>query len=132
MDATLLLARVLGIFLVIAASAVLIRHRWFMEVFADLPRDGLARMIWSLLELLGGLFLLVAHNDWSSLPAAIITLAGWLTAIEGALLLLLPDPAAKRYIALFSKPAWYIGGAVLGLLAGACLAAFGFGLFGPA
>lgn len=130
MDNTLLLAQVLGVFLVIAAVAVLLRHRWFMDVFADLPRAGLVRMVWSLLELLGGLFLVFTHNDWSSLPAGIISLLGWATAIEGALLLLLPDPAVKRYIALFNKPAWYVGGGIAGVIAGLYLAAVGFGVLG--
>lgn len=132
MDNTVLLAKVLGVFLVVGGLAVLLRYRWFIDVFADLSREGLSRMIWALLELLGGLFLVVQHNDWSSLPAGIITLLGWLTAVEGGLLLLLPDPAVKRYMALFNKPAWYVGGGVVAVLLGAWLAGVGFGLIGGA
>lgn len=128
MDNTLLLAKVLGPFLVIGGAAALLRRHWFIDVFAGLWRSGLPRMIWALLELLGGLFLVVVHNEWSSLPAAAITLLGWMTMIEGALLLLLPDPAVKRYIALFNKPHWYLGGGVVAMLVGLWLAALGFGL----
>ncbi len=78
-------------------------------------------------EVLAGLFLVVMHNQWSPLPAAVITLIGWLLLLEGLLFLVLPDDLVGRFMATFNTESWYLAGGLLAIAAGAYLTAFGFG-----
>lgn len=127
MDVTVLLAKVLGLFLTIVGAAIMLRRHYFLPVFGSYPEQRLTRAVASLAQLLAGLFLVVMHNRWSPLPAAVITTIGWMALIEALIYLLLPDERVARFIGTFSKPSWYVFGGGLAVVTGAYLAAFGFG-----
>jgi hypothetical protein len=127
MAPTLLLAKVLGPFLMIVGATIMLRRDYFIEVFGEFPKQRLTRTIVALGELLAGLLLVVAHNVWSPLPAAIVTIVGWLAVIESLAYLLLPDAKIASLIATFNTPGWYVVGGVLAVAVGAYLTAFGFG-----
>lgn len=127
MTETIVLSRVLGIFLVIVGAAVLLRRHYFIPVFGAIVQERLVRAVVALIELLAGLFLVVVHNDWSSLQAGIITLFGWMAIVESSAYLLLPDSAVRKFIRFISTPAWYAAGGALAIVLGAWLALHGFG-----
>jgi hypothetical protein len=124
---TILLAKVLGLFLVIVGAAIMLRRRYFLPVFGAYPEQRLIRAVVSLAQLLAGLFLVTMHSVWSSFPAAIITIIGWMAVIEAGIYLLLPDDMVARFIRTFNTESWYIIGGVLAIAVGAYLATFGFG-----
>lgn len=128
MDLTIYLARVLGLFLIVAGFAMVTRRRYFMPVIGSFVEERLTRVIYAFIELLAGLFLVVGHNVWSPLPAAIITVFGWMAVLEAASYLLLPDETIERFVRSFNVPAWYVGGGTVVIALGAYLAGFGFGL----
>jgi len=128
MATTIVLAQALGLFLIIVGAAVMFRKRYFVPVIGEFVEERLSRMLMGMLELLAGLFLVVTHTDWSSLPAGIISTLGWLLVIEGTGYLLLSDRAVAWIIRTFNVKAWYVTGGALSILLGAYLAAFGFGL----
>lgn len=125
---TLLLAKVLGIFLLIVGVTLLLRRNYYVPVFAGFVRERLTRVVVSLAEILAALLLVMTHNDWSSLPAAIISALGWMALAEGGAYLVLPDQILDRFIATFNTPGWYVAGGVLAIVTGLYLAAHGFGL----
>jgi len=127
MALTVLLAKVLGLFLVIVGAAIMLRRRYFLPVFGVYPEQRLVRAVVSMAQLLAGLFLIVMHNVWWPLPAALITIIGWMVVIEAGIYLLLPDDMVSRFIRTFNTAAWYVFGGVLAIAVGAYLAAFGFG-----
>jgi hypothetical protein len=129
MDLTVYLARVLGLFLILTGAAMALRRRYFMPVIAGFVEQRLTRVLYAFIQLLAGLFLVVGHNEWSSPPAAIITIMGWLTVLEAAVYLLLPDETVDRYVRTFNVPGWYAGGGIAVILLGLYLAGFGFGWF---
>lgn len=124
---TVLLSKVLGVFLVIVGAAMILRRQYFPPIFAAIVEQRLLRAFIAMIELLAGLFLVVMHRGWSSLPAGIITLMGWMAIAESSAYLLLPDAVVARFIRSFSTPAWYFWGGVLALAIGLYLAAYGFG-----
>jgi hypothetical protein len=83
-----------------------VRRRYFLPVFASYPDQRLLRAVVSMAEVLAGLFLVVMHNRWSPLPAAVITVVGWLVLLEGLLYLALPDDRVRRFIATFNTEGW--------------------------
>ena len=128
METTLFLSQVLGLFLLIVGSAVLYRKQYLVPVIGEFVEERLMRMVMGILELLAGLFLVLAHTDWSSIPAGIITAIGYLLVIEGTAYLLLPDAAMRWVIRTFNVRLWYHLGGVLAIMLGAYLCAYGFAL----
>jgi hypothetical protein len=64
-DLTILLARVIGLFLIIIGAPILVRRRYLLSVFASYPAESLTRAVVSMREVLAGLLVVVMHNRWS-------------------------------------------------------------------
>src|SRR5690606_28842378 len=88
MEHTLYLSKSLGIGLVLIGLVIMVRHRYFIPIFATYAENRLVRAVASMIELFAGIFLVVAHNVWSPLPAAIVSIIGWMALLEGLLYLL--------------------------------------------
>ena len=126
MALTVLLAKVVGIVLAMIGGAILVRRRYFLPVFATWAEARLVRTTMSMIELLFGVYVVVAHNVWSPLPAALITILGWMAVLEATIYLFLPDPWVAKFIATFNTPAFYVVGGLLAIVVGVYLAGFGF------
>src|SRR5688500_16061919 len=87
MALTIFLAKVIGIVLVVTGAAILVRRHYFLPVFGAYVEERLVRTTMSMIELLAGVFLVVGHNVWSPLPAAIITVLGWMAVFEATVYL---------------------------------------------
>jgi uncharacterized membrane protein len=126
---TILLARVIGVFLILIGAMLLARRPYFLSVFTEFVRQRLVRTVISMAEVLGALCIVLGHNVWSPLPAAIVTFIGWAALAEGCAYLFLPDPVLDRFIRTFNTPGWYVVGAFLAIATGSYLACYGFGVF---
>jgi hypothetical protein len=126
MALTVLLAKVIGIMLVVIGALIIIRRRYFLPIFAAYVEQRLLRTTMSMIELLAGIFLVVGHNVWSPLPAALITIIGWMAVFEATIYLLLPDRWVAKFIATFNTAGWYIVGGSLAIAVGGYLSWFGF------
>jgi len=127
MELTILLAKVIGLYLIIGGASIMLRERHFIPVVGAFVEERLTRLIVGMLELIAGLFLVVAHTNWSSLPAGILTVFGWALVIEGTLYLILPDESIEKMIKRMNVTGWYIAGGIFAIALGTYLAGFGFG-----
>lgn len=125
---TILLSKVLGIFLVLVGASMALRWRYYVSVVRTFVDQGLARLLTAVAELLAGLFIIFGYNDWSSAPASVIMVVGWAAAIEATAYLFLPDWILAKYIGVFSNRSWCIGGGLVSVALGVYLAGHGFGL----
>lgn len=126
MALTLYLAKVLGVYLLVTGAALLVRRGYFIPVLGAFVEERSHRMIIGLLELLAGLALVMAHLEWSSPAATIISVIGIMTALEGFMYLVVADETIEKYIKMFNVQAWYIAGGLLAIAMGAYLALYGF------
>ncbi|CFX11994.1 putative membrane protein [Candidatus Filomicrobium marinum] len=124
---TVLLAKVLGIFMIIVGAAVVVRRHYFISVIDTFIEQRLTRLVLSMVELLAGLFLVVSHNDWSSPPAILITVCGWLAVIEATTYLFLPDAMFAKFLRALRNPTGYAIGGLVSVVLGLYLAGYGFG-----
>jgi len=125
---TLFLAKVFGVYLLIAGAALLVRRGYFIPVLGGFVEERTLRMVVGFAELLGGLFMVMSHIVWATLPALLITLIGIAATLEGFLYLVLPDDIVKKYLLTLNVPAWYIWGGLISIVLGGYLSWFGFGL----
>lgn len=128
MATTVLLSKVLGIFIVIVSATALIRRQALAELVATFARDRTLRTLFAAVELLAGLFLVALHRAWDTAPAFIISLLGWMAVLESSAYLLLPDRAIQSFLAPFAKPGVVTAMGVIALVLGLYLAAYGCGV----
>jgi len=87
---TLFLSRLIGLYFLVCGLAMIVHKQVFTDALAALP-NPFAMLCITLVTVLAGLAMVLAHNMWAKRPAVVIvTLIGWLTLVEGILYLLLP------------------------------------------
>jgi hypothetical protein len=125
---TLFLAKLIGLYCIIAAVAMMANKQTSVDSVKALIRSPPLLLFVEVLGLMAGLALVLGHNIWSggALPV-VVTLLGWLITIRGALLLALPqDTKLRVFEALRYEDRFhlYMGAA---LILGIYLAVAGFG-----
>lgn len=128
METTILLSKVLGLFIAIAGATMMLRKEYFVPVIGLFVKDRLTRIVLAFAELAAGLFLLVQHFDFSSLPAGIITVLGIMMTTESVMYVALPDRFLSKFISKLNNPGFYMLGGLLSSALGLYLAGYGFGL----
>ena len=96
---TIYLGRLIGLFLLIAALAMLLDRDSVIEMATALIDDRALLLIVGLIALGIGLAIVVGHNVWKGgLFPILVTIFGWSQLLRGLVLLLLP---AEAQIAFF-------------------------------
>ena len=76
-----------------------------------------------------GLIVVNLHNVWTTLPASLVSLTGWLALLKGILYLVLPEAQMEKMMKMFMDRKWYLIDGILVLLVGAYLAGYGYALW---
>lgn len=124
MIVSLFLAKFLGLYLLIVAAIMLLRKEQFEKTFSEIISSNSALAILGILNLFGGLALVVGHSVWEMSWRVIITIIGYLSIFQGIVRLAFPEEVQKRSRMIGDRGYWAIAIviAVIGLL----LAYFGF------
>ena len=107
---TIFLAKLLGLYCIILALAMMTRRQSAVAAVKALIGNPPLLLLIEVLGLAGGLAMVIGHNIWSggALPI-VITLVGWLMTIRGAgLLALSPDTTIKVFNALHYEDLFYL------------------------
>ena len=132
MEISLILGKVIGLYMVIVAISMLARQgSWMKLVKQARKNESFVRLI-ALFELLLGLLIVIVHNIWVQGWEVAITIVGWLMLIEGAMYLLLPHETIEKKISAFNKPGWYTIVGIVALVVGLYLVGVTFGFFAGA
>lgn len=92
---TLHLAKAIGVYAIAAGLGGVLAPRRWMEIVDGLRRDQALIYVTGVLCFAIGTAILLVHNVWTDPLAIVITLLGWVVAIEGLLLLVLPEPLLR-------------------------------------
>jgi len=107
---TIFLAKLLGLYCIILALAMMTRKQSTVTTIKSLIRNPPLLLFVEALGLAGGLAIVIGQNIWSgsALPV-IITLVGWLMVIRGGgLLALSQDATIKLFEALRYEKLFYV------------------------
>lgn len=129
MALTIFLAKLFGLYAIIGGVVILIRESYFLPVLGAFVKERLLRLVIAILEVLGGLALVLTHNNWSSLAAGIITVFGWAMLLEGVFYMVASDDAIESLMKVFNNKTWYLFSGILSIAFGIYLTGFGFGFF---
>lgn len=124
MDLSFFFARVLSIYFIVSALAVLVNKDRYMSAVKDLSKNPLLHHVLGALALIFGLIVVSLHNVWNGWPI-LITVSAWAIIFKGIVNLILPD-VALRVIKDFSTGSYYTVSVFSLLVFGAFLFYIGF------
>ena len=89
---TLFLSRLVGLYCILIALAMITRKQSFLDSVTDLLHDPAMTLVLGVITLAAGLAMVLAHNIWSGgALVVIVTLVGWLALIKSLFFLFLPS-----------------------------------------
>jgi len=119
MELTILLSKVFGIYFLVMGLFLVFHRGWFKTVVSSFAEMPALRFMMGLVMLIGGLFLIVSHQDWSSFAAGFISFLGWAVAVKALLYMNLTNNGVRRWTG------WFKVGGAYGLVAGLLYIALG-------
>jgi uncharacterized protein YjeT (DUF2065 family) len=126
MDASIFLARMLGLFFLVMGVGIVVGMQGYREMAEEFLKSRALIYVAGLLAFLPGLAIVLTHNLWVGDWRVIITIFGWLGLIGGAFRLLFPMQVRIIGSAMLQNgQALRIGGLAVVVL-GAVLTWFGF------
>jgi uncharacterized protein YjeT (DUF2065 family) len=84
-------ARVIGPWLLIVPSIIVLRASEMSALASEFFKNGLFVWFAGALLLAGGLLIIAFHQYWSSVAAVLISLFGWILALRGLVLMAAPE-----------------------------------------
>ena len=113
---TVLLGRLLGLYLIAIAVAMLASRRRALATLDEMARSGPWMLFSGMVAMAAGLAIVLGHNVWTGgALAVVVTLFGWAALLKGVSLLLVPpEQMAAAYKGLGFERLFYVWiGAVL-------------------
>ena len=126
MQASIFLARLLGPLLLLPGLGLLVNPRPFRAMATEVIGSTTLVYLFGLIDLAGGLAIVLTHNIWVPSWRLLITLIGWLLLIRGTVRVLITD-MIRGYAAklIHNKQLYPVSGIVLVVL-GLVLCYFGY------
>lgn len=129
MELTVFLAKIFGLYMLFGGVLVLLRPKFVFLAAGALIQDKSSRLVFGILGVLIGLFLVNLHNVWDTLPQILVSLIGWAALLKSLAYLFLKESTMDKVVKLFSERKWFVIDGIVALLIGAYLANYGYGLF---
>jgi hypothetical protein len=97
---TVFLSKLFGLYYIFAALSMILHKQIFVETITSLLHDAPIMFLLSIITLLGGLALVLAHNMWShGALTVVVTLIGWITLVKALLFLFLtPETEVEFFL----------------------------------
>ena len=118
METSIFLAKVIGLYLLIAGLMLLIRRGAVGEVIDDITRSPALVAFAGSISLAIGLLLVVSHNHWSRDWTVVVTLLGWLALLQGVIRLFYPEGVVRWAKTLASAGATGAAGVIVFAIGG--------------
>lgn len=117
MELSIFLAKVIGLYFLIACLAVLINHKPFNQMVNEYVKNKPIIFFHGLIALLVGLLLVVSHNVWIYGWPVVITIIGWLALLKGIAHLFAPQKSIEWGLSIYKslEPVLFIIGLLVGL-----------------
>ena len=128
MENTALLAQFLGLFSVILALSMLAQRKMVVHIMKDVLKNRSTTYLIGILEVVGGLLLVLNHAVWDSALTTAVSVLGWLLLIEGVFYLFTTQKLIKSIIKMLDNYKAYYISSLLYFIFGVYLVYAGFSL----
>lgn len=129
MDLSIFLAKLFGLYFLIAGGIIMLRQKSFMPIITEFFSSRALIMLMGAIELVAGLAIIIVHPTLTPDWRGVITLIGWTLVVEGILYLASPYTKIHKMLRHFNTPTWFTSGGLVAVVLGAYLAGKGFGFW---
>lgn len=127
MDSSLLLARLLGVMLIVIYGGYLLNQTFYKQFWQNIADSPILLFLSGFIALLCGLLIIQFHNIWIWDWRVLITLLGWMLIFSGVARIIFPKTVLRVAQRLMTHSTSFVNGAVgVMLLIGLYLAYQGF------
>ena len=127
METSIFLAKLLGPILFVVGLGLLVNRAAYQVVAEEVVKSRALLFLAGALNLVAGLAIVLAHNEWDLSWQVIITIIGWFLLIRGFLRILVPQQIGDFLSRILARgPQVLVGSGVVALLVGAFLAWKGY------
>src|SRR3989344_8204116 len=110
MDLSIFLAKLFGLYFLIAGGIIMMRQKSYSHIMMDVLGDKGLLLIVAMCQILAGLGLVIAHPIWTADWRGVISLIGVWIAIEGIFYLAAPYTKVMKFVRMFNNPTWFTSG----------------------
>ncbi len=104
MTSSTYLALLFGIYILAVSISMIANQKRLVGVMEGFVESAPLIFLTGILALLGGVSIICFHNIWTADWRLLITLFGWIAAIEGILLITIPEPLIRFAKSILRKP----------------------------
>lgn len=90
MALSIYLGQIFGLYLFITSIALLVNQKFYKKAIAGALENPAINLVFSIMSLIIGLILVIAHNIWIGSWEVIITILCWLVLLKGIIMFLFP------------------------------------------
>jgi len=103
MTSSTYLALLFGTYIVAVSIPMIWSQKRLVEMMEDFIDNPPLIFLTGVLVLIGGISVIYFHNIWTADWRSLITLFGWIAAIEGVLLIIIPAPLIRFAKSILTK-----------------------------
>jgi hypothetical protein len=95
---TRFLSRLLGLYCIVMASTMFLRGQPLVDTVTSMLGNAPLMLFVGVVTVMAGLAMVLTHNVWSGgTLTVVVTLAGWIALIKGALILIIPPGSSSAF-----------------------------------
>jgi len=128
MITTEVLAKYLGITMLVFGSVSLFRHRLILQWIQKALLKPSAFFLVGVFEFMFGLIIVLGHEQWGGFGAGLVSVVGWLILAESILYITLPKPSVVHLLGQIDNAAVIQATAIIMMGLGTTLTLLGFGV----
>jgi hypothetical protein len=125
MEVSILLAKLLGVYLIVVSLAVSLNKELYDRMLKEYAKNPLAYYPFAVVTLILGLLMVNLHNEWVAGWQVVVTLVAWGTVVKGFIGLVFPSILVGIAKA-FKDRVYYNLAILIALLIGVYLTYVGF------
>jgi len=126
MDLSLLLAQVIGLYLLLEGVVILTQKKFIVNVVSDMSNHKALLYVFGAMLTILGLLIVLNHNVWEATWKVIPTIIGWVLLIKGVLIFFVPKVVMRHARKIARNRNLAVLGGVVALVIGAYLTYIGF------
>ncbi|MAJ97440.1 MAG: hypothetical protein CMI56_02400 [Parcubacteria group bacterium] len=128
MEISLLLAQLIGLYLLLEGVIILTRKKFIVNIVDDLSNNKALMFVTGAMVFILGLLIVLNHNVWEASWQVIPTIVGWGMVIKGVLIFFVPNMMISWAKSFGRNRNLAVLAGVIAVVAGLYLVYVGFGL----
>lgn len=128
MEISLLLAQVMGLYLLLEGLVVLTRRKFVLNIVNDISQHKALMFVTGAMVFILGLLVVLNHNIWEASWRVVPTVIGWIMVLKGVAIFFVPRVVMNKAKKFAKNRNMAVLAGIVAVAVGAYLVYVGFGL----